>query len=217
MNDVYEVIEALRKYKGLTAKKLAEKAGMPATTLATIMRRQPITIAKKHLTAIANALGVQWYDLLNVSESAYPDDEKVSSKLSPSDTEAVLVKLTGEDKYASVRYSVTGRGTPPQESLDSTTKNGVRIYGSPGASDPSYHYRHSIILMLNRLNTEGLIEAMHQVTAIARNPNLCKKPAKEDTLWQNEEPQMVAEQSNNERMVDGKDSIQQALTPEQES
>ena len=28
--------------------------------------------------------------------------------------------------------------------------------------------------MLNRLNTEGLIEAMHQVTAIARNPDLCK-------------------------------------------
>lgn len=220
MNDVYEVIDTLRKHKNMTGKKLAELAGMPVTTLATIMGRKPVAIPKKHLVALANALGVQWYELLNVSECAYPDGAKIPSKLSPHDVEEIMHNLIGYDEHCDVRYNVIGRGTSGPERQRIMCEYGMTMPGTD--HDEEYvpacdvQYRHSIIFMLNRLNTEGLLEAMHQVAAIARDPNLCRGNTKEDTIWQKEKLPMAAEHSENERMVVGKDSTSSDEIPEQE-
>ena len=49
-------------------------------------------------------------------------------------------------------------------------------------------YRRSIIYMLDRLNTEGLLEAMYQVLTLTRQAEFCKQTSnqktKEGTEWQ---------------------------------
>lgn len=192
MNDVYEVIDALRKHRNLTGKKLAEMAGMPTTTLATIMGRKPAAIPKKYIVALAEALDVQWYEMLNVSENEYPDAVKIPSKLSPLDVAEILQNLIGYDENSEVRYHVTGRGVGPIERQRIMTEYGMTMPGTDHGEDDApacdAQYKRSIIFMLDRLNTDGLLEAMHQVLTLTRQAEFCKQTSnqktKEDTEWQ---------------------------------
>lgn len=195
MNDVYEVIDALRKQRNLTGKKLAEMAGMPTTTLATIMGRKPAAIPKKYLVALAEALGVRWHELLNVSENEYPDGVKIPSKLSPADVTEILKKLIGYDENSEVRYNVIGRGVGSSERARIMCEYGMTMPSADHGEDDvpacDAQYRRSIIYMLDRLNTEGLLEAMHQVLTLTRQAEFCKQTSnqktKEDTEWQEKE------------------------------
>lgn len=162
MNDVYDIIDALRKQRHLSGRMLARLAGMPATTYTTIMTRRPAAIQKKHLVALANALEVEWYDLLNVSEDAYPDGGKIPSKLSAAEAERILLRFAKSHDM----------GLLPPPRLD-----------QPGEDmEPACNvqYRKSILLMLDRLNTEGLLEAMHQVLTLTRKPEFRKEECKND-------------------------------------
>ena len=192
MNDVYEVIDTLRKHRKLTGKKLAEMAGMPTTTLATIMGRKPAAIPKKYLVALAEALGVRWNEMLNVSENEYSDAAKIPSKLSPLDVAEILQNLIGYDENSDVRYNVIGRGVGPIERQRIMSEYGMAMPDTDHDEDDvpacDAQYKRSIIYMLDRLNTEGLLEAMHQVLTLTRQAEFSKHTSnqkiKEDTEWQ---------------------------------
>lgn len=225
MTDVYAIIDALREHKYLSVRKLAELAGINPSTLATIMARRPKTISRKYLEALGGVLGVMWFDLVNVPEYAYSDDAKIPAALSAEDAEIVLHALIGSEERTFAHQFLpekahTSRLPEKQMEVELNGRLSALQHDDWEAEEGSVqdaYYRQSIIYMLGRLNTEGLLEAMHQVAAIARNPSLCRGNIKEDTLCEKEKPPMATEHSRNERMDAGKDNSRLDSIPGQEN
>ena len=218
MANVYDVIDALREHCLLSQRKLAELAGILPNTMTTLMIRRPSRIPKKYLEALAPVFGLKWYELLNMTEAdaeRFENVNKLPSGLTEEDMAAILTK-NGNRFHFFFKRNADG-------SMDSVIRPSAQTDASnlpalpQHESEDDMQYKKSILLMLNRLNTEGLLEAMHQVAAIARDPNLCRGNTKGDTIWQKEKLLMAAEHSENERMVVGKDSTSSDETPEQES
>ena len=217
MATVYDVIDALREQRLLSQRKLAELAGILPNTMTTLMIRRPPRIPKKYLEALAPVLGLKWYELLNMTEvdaAKFENVNKLPSGLTEEDMAAILTK-NGNRFHFFFKRNADG-------SMDSVIRPSAQTDASnlpalpQHESEDDVQYKKSILLMLNRLNTDGLLEAMHQVAAIARDPNLCRGNIKEDTLWQKEKLPTAAEQSENERMDAGKDSMSLGEIPEQE-
>lgn len=92
MSSVYEVIDELRERKHLSVRKLAIIAGMPPSTLVSILDRRSVKLSKERLGAIANALGVEWTDLVNEAASK-ARTYKVSMALTEEEKKCIVEKI----------------------------------------------------------------------------------------------------------------------------
>ena len=166
MNDtIFDGIEALRKARGLSGRKLAELSGMKPTTFASMMTRKPLEIPKAYLQSLAAILGVRWYDLLNVTSDAYPGNGvKVPTMLSPQEKEEVLLKVLGPYADPSSVYAeqLAARGNP----LNANPVNFSNY-------DQVIHAQHkqAICLILDMLNFDGLREVMNYAMRLSNDPD----------------------------------------------
>ena len=163
MNDIFDLIDALRDARGLSGRKLADRAGLKPTTFASIMSRRPPEIPKAYLEAIAAALGVRWYDLLNVSPDAYPDNGnkvKVPTALSDYDKEQAFFKVLGPkaDPYAVYAEQADAAGAAVNEGFI-TFANHDQIHYE--------QYKKAICILLDTLNANGLFETMNYVMRLS--------------------------------------------------
>ena len=165
MYSIFEIIDELRDARGLSGRKLADKAGMKPATLTSIMTRRPKTIPGEYLFAIANALGVKWTDLLNRPEEPMREsalEVKYPTELTEDDRNAILTKLLGSStKPDPVRgWGVARMNTPQEEPIIADNL------------EQAMHeqYKKAIFLMLNKLNTEGLFEVIGYVSSLAKDP-----------------------------------------------
>ena len=178
MNDIFEIIDALRNARGLSSRKLAERAGLKPTTFASMMTRKPTEIPKAYLQSLSAVLGVRWYDLLNVSSDAYSDDTiKVPTTLSSQDKEEVLLKVLGPGADPSEVYAeqIAAQGNP-------LNANPVNFYNH----DHVIHAQHkqAICLILDTLNFDGLREVMNYAMRLSNDPDYSARKKhlnKEDT------------------------------------
>ena len=166
MNDnIFEVIETLRKARGLSGRKLADLAGIRPTTFASMMSRKPLKIPKAYLQSLAAVLGVRWYDLINTSMDAYPGDGvTVPTMLSPEEKEEVLLKVLGPNADPCEIYAeqVAAQGNP----LNANPVNFANY-------DNVIHEQHkqAICLILDTLNAHGLREVMNFAMQLSNDPN----------------------------------------------
>ena len=73
MNSVYDVIEVLSAWRGLTMKEVALRAGLSYTTFASMMSRRPAKIAKRTLQSLGTVFGTDWYNLLGSDSELVPE------------------------------------------------------------------------------------------------------------------------------------------------
>lgn len=179
MKSVFSVIDCIREAKGLSKRKLAMNAGIRPTTFASMMERRPDSIDVDYLRALGSALNMNWYELIGKDEEpATMYLEKVSTKLDPEEALRIVKKyaVPDLDKY---RIDIAGPDLIPktEESPKRPTVD-------------SAEFQRSFFFALNRLNDDGLMEAMRRVLDVATDPKFCVSAdlnTKEDDLCQEKE------------------------------
>lgn len=199
MNDLYDIIDAMRKKYRMSSRTLAMQAKIPATTLASMMTRRPATIDKEALVRIASVFCVEWYRLLNMTEdeaSKCEDELRISTAMTAQDVEYVYNHVV-KPLDCSVRYRAMELSNAERQCmLKPIHQRNEREHG----------FRSSILFVLEKLNDDGLMEAMRRILDVANDPKYCK-PKKEDDSWQKEKPPMGAEQSESVQTVDTRDEF----------
>jgi len=118
------------------------------------------------LAKIAEAFGVSWHELLGREAMSFGDNTileskkpvpKVSTALTPEMIRKILEKLIGEG-YERYLYEDTLRRNEPVP------------YNGETPHTNSMFMKRSIDIILNKLNDEGLMEAMRRVLDIAQDP-----------------------------------------------
>lgn len=171
---VYDLIEVLRLRNGMSGRKLAKLAEVSSATLASLITRQPSTIGIDTLDKIAQVFGVKWYELLNRPSSIVEDcilDSRVSVVMTKEDIMAVGERLmSGFDFMPSI------------DKIHNLEKRERKVLGiekeaviSPEVATPGKdEFRSVIFFVLDRLNHDGLLEAMRRILDVANDPKYCK-------------------------------------------
>lgn len=169
MSSIYEVIDTLRRWKGYSMRELAEKADIPHTSLASIMTRRSPKISVNTLESIANVFDKEAHDLFSIRStmSRTPNSVmRVTTELSEEDADAICSRIIGKDYKEYLLPREQELETIGHRTSNAKVTLNYRI-------DIDQHFRQSIIFMLNKLNEEGLMEAMRRVLEVAQDPRYC--------------------------------------------
>lgn len=201
MKDFYDLIEGLRKEARISSKELAIRANTPVTTLASIMSRRPETLDRRTLDRIARVFGSKWDEILDLSEEqadryAYYAKMRIPVTMSQESVERVYAKLVKKLDFSGTVRPI-GRYHP---NPNTTQASKIDVHTDWDS------FKSSITLVLDKLNDDGLMEAMRRILDVANDPKYCK-PKKEDDSWQKEKPPMGAEQSESAQTVDTRDEF----------
>jgi len=190
MKSVFDVIDALLEHHGYTMKELAERSGVPYTTLASMMAKKPSKISKNTLLDIADVFEVAWYEMLGRQKGFEDDNERATRNIHGIRLNAEM----DEEDYIKVLRKVLGdEYVKEDDELILEARIPVIRYRQVdviSASTLKKHFRASINTVLERLSDEGVMEVMRHVLDIAQNPKYyapTDQKTKEDTRWQNEE------------------------------
>ena len=162
---VYDVISAVRQLKGLSIRKLAMLANISPTTLTSMLDRKPEKVAFRTLDAIAQVFDLGWVDLFNYENDRVPEVDstgKVSMELAAGDFERIMSRL------AAIKVI-----TPPNR-LVSHHLN-TRRPDPQFISGSAAEFRRSINFVLERLNDDGLMEAMRRILELEKDERYCIK------------------------------------------
>ena len=168
MENVYEIITRLREKNKLSTRTLAVIAHIPPTTLESAILRHPDTVSVRMLTKIGRAFGVEWHELL--STSADPGLVSLGAK-----APRVPSAVDPEEAEKIVEHILSIPMPPPEE--------GAIVVSDGQKTQPSYrygrtasaeeHFCQSILVVLRKLNSDGLMEAMRRILDVASNPAYC--------------------------------------------
>ena len=180
---VYDMIEALRLSKEMSSRKLANTAGVSTATLASLMARRPITMSAFTLDKIAQVFNLRWNDLLNKPATIADEllaQSRVSTRMSREDVEALSERLNSDGIINFMRLVESVRSMPRAESSEDRSEERTRAASRRGdsASSGKSEFRNSIFFVLEKLNDDGLMEAMRRILDIANDPQYCKKQEK---------------------------------------
>lgn len=177
MSNVFEIIDAIIAHKGCSLRELAIKADITYTTLASIMTRRSSRISKKIVTAIAEALEVDFYDLIpreSDLQATKTDSDIVRYPTDCSEEfmKATLQRIIGADAILYI----------PENNLRRARNIAMqKTEHMPVCPNNARHqFKQSIDFVLNKLNDEGLMEAMRRVLDIAQDPKFCISTATEN-------------------------------------
>ena len=158
---VYDVINELRRVCNLSIRQLAALASISPTTLTSMLDRRPEKISIRTLDAIGQVFDLAWMDLYNCYEGHCPDVDtagKVSSALYPGDFESIMARLA-EMPIVAKRITRSLNTRRPVQSADNGTDE----------------FRRSIHFVLERLNNDGLVEAMRRILELENDERYYKK------------------------------------------
>ena len=164
INDVYDVIDAVRKKRNMSIRQLALCAGIPPTTLVSNLSRKPKSIDKDLLMCISEVLDVPWYDFLNKTESfvvQYDFKKRIPILLSAEDISVIKDKIAQLPDSAKCNHQI-------QMSLSNQNVQ-------PKGRSMKFTYNDSILFILSKLNEDGIIEAMRKLLDVAADPKYRKK------------------------------------------
>ena len=169
MKDFSDLSEELRKKARISSKELAIRANTPVTTLASIMSRRPETLDRRTLDRIARVFGSKWDEILDLSEEqadryAYCAKMRIPVTMSQESVERVYAELVKK-----LDFSGTVRPIGHYHPNLNTTQDSKSDVHTDWDS-----FRVSITLVLNKLNDDGLMEAMRRILDVANDPKYCK-------------------------------------------
>lgn len=185
MKTIFEIIDAVRGYRGYSLKELAAKGNIPYTTLASIMSRRSMNISKDTVETIANALDVEFHDIISPEAHRQTligsNGAKCITDCTDEFLKSTLRKIIGDDY---IQY------LPENNLRREKAIHEAQIANAYAAKDERNQFKKSIGFVLDKLNDEGLMEAMRRVLDIANDPKYyvsTDSEKKEDTGWQEEE------------------------------
>jgi len=152
---VFDIIQKLLDEKGLSVRRLAQLAKMAPTTLGSIMTRKPKWVSTARLEAIARVFQLHWTDLFEPGREEYVTGEKlpkVSSYIKKEDEVDILARAL-EKSGEGFAFAFDFRVEPQQKQ-----------------NDDEALFRKSVNAILNRLNSDGLLEAMRRLLDLENNP-----------------------------------------------
>lgn len=166
MANVYDIIIRIRDGHNLTTRHLAMMAGIPPTTLESLLQRKAQSLRKDWLVRIARVFGMPWHALMTTSD----DEQQVP--LCKND-KFVPVYAIDDDEAERIVQHFLALPTPVLGHKRGITPSHVntRAHEIPMSADE--HFRQSILVVLNRLNSDGLMEAMRRVLDVQNNPVYC--------------------------------------------
>lgn len=169
MKDFYDLIEELRKEARISSKELAIRANTPVTTLASIMSRRPETLDRRTIDRIARVFGSKWEEILDLSEQqadsyAYCPKVRIPVAMTQDSVERVYAKLMKRLDFSGSARSIE-RVYPNLNTAKPSKSDDLTDWNS---------FKSSITLILNKLNDDGLMEAMRRILDVANDPKYCK-------------------------------------------
>ena len=157
MTTVYDVIAELRDAKNWSTRRLAQEAGIPPTTLDSILSRKPQGLSIERLKQIAGAFGLEWLDLFE-----YGRENLVSGK----DKDKVNSYIKEEELPYILEQAFMKAG------LDAPIRQFEKLEPTVTVED---NYRQILKAMIDHLNETGLQEAMFVLMPISRNSDYQQK------------------------------------------
>lgn len=167
MKTVYNVIERIRDGHHLTNRHWAMMATLAPTTLESAMQRRPEQIRKKILYRLAQVFDQPWYALMTSSD----DEAQVPKSTNP---DFIICNAIDDEEAERIVAHFLALPTPKFERKQSFSTVGGH---SLETVSPDEHLRQSIIFMLRKLNSDGLMDVMASVLAAAKNPAYQRKEA----------------------------------------
>lgn len=171
MKTVYDVIASIRDGHKLTNRHWAMMAGLAPTTLESAMQRQPAQIRKKILCLLAQIFGQPWYALMTSSD----DETQVPRSKNPN---FILCDQIEDEDAERIVAQFLALPTPKFERKQGfSTIGGRTLSNVVHATDPDEHLRQTIIFMLGKLNSDGLMDVMGHTLDATKNPLYLRKEA----------------------------------------
>lgn len=151
MTTVFDIINELRGAKHLSVRGLGQEAGIPPTTFESMMARRPRSIDIERLGMIAGVFGLEWQDLFEYGRDVHGKDSKkpkVDTYIKEDEIPYILER-------AFAKAGLEGSGS-------------VYLNMRPTMSEPD-RFRDVLHALIERLNDEGVMEAMFKLSEIERN------------------------------------------------
>ena len=167
---VFELIEVLRLKKGMSSRQLALSANVSTATLASLMNRKPSTISIETLDRLAKVFDERWFSLLNKPESItdeYALEKRISVSMERSDIEEVGYRLTKDNAFMTHVDRLHQLDIREAQAFGFTKKEVITSHEKNG-------FKSSIFFVLDKLNDDGLMEAMRRILDVANDPQYRK-------------------------------------------
>ena len=180
MKTVYDVIAGIRDGHKLTNRHWAMMATIAPTTFESAMQRQPEQIRRKILHRLAQVFGMPWYALMTSSD----DETQVRRSKNP---EFIICNAIEDDEADRIIARFLELPTPKFERKPCfTTVVGHTLNTNVPISNADDHLRQSIMFMLRKLNSDGLMDVLGHTLDATKNPLYLRK---EDQSCASDDPQ----------------------------
>ena len=151
MTTVFDIINELRGAKHLSVRGLGQEAGIPPTTFESMMARRPRSVDIERLNKIAGVFGLEWQDLFEYGRDVHgknSEKPKVDTYIKEDEIPYILER-------AFEKAGLDGAGS-------------LYLNMRPTVSAPD-RFRDVLHALIERLNDEGVMEAMFKLSEIERN------------------------------------------------
>lgn len=164
-NTFYSLVEILRAETHMSMRQMSTAAHMPPATMTATMRRRPDRVSLYFVRKIADVFGVDWREMLGSTAKQFEEaDENTRIPAEIPETEFMGI-------VENLRSKVKPLPHDPHASIH------VRPYTSPMncSCSTNIQYRTTINLMLNQLNSDGLLEIMEHAIHLTKDERYRKK------------------------------------------
>lgn len=156
MTTVFDIINELREAKHISIRNLGEAAGIKPTTFESMMARRPRSIDIKRLDHIARIFNLEWRDLFEYGREVHGAD---------SEKPKVDTYIKDEEKPYILERAFEKAG------LEMPTSAHFSMWSTTNDAD---RFRDILHALVDRLNDEGVMEAILRLSEIERDPALRK-------------------------------------------
>ena len=133
------------------------------------MQRRPEQIREKILHRLAQVFGMPWYALMTSSD----DETQVPRSKNP---DFILCKQIDDDDAERIILRFLGLPTPKFDRKQSFTTVGGHTHNMDTlTSNAEKHLCQSIMFMLSKLNSDGLMDVMGHALNATKNPLYLRK------------------------------------------
>lgn len=169
MVTVYDVIAEICRNRQITLRRLAMSAGIPPTTLESAIQRRPERVSMRMVESIAQVFGMPWYALLTTSD----DEEQVARCKNP---RWVYSTIREEEAERIVRnFEVLPMLVQEASATTAQWREGTSLQSLSLEATGDEYLRQGIMVVLRKLNSDGLMEVMRHALEAASKPEYNRK------------------------------------------
>lgn len=169
MTNVHDIIIRILDGHNLSTRRMALIAGIPPTTLESALERKSDRIRKSMLSSIAQAFGMPWYALMTTSSNPPPLVQGKNPHLIPCN------QIDDEEAEKIIAHFLSLPTPKFEQTQGFSTISGTIHHVTGHVISGDEHLRQSILFVLHKLNTDGLIEVMSHAITLTKDSTYTKK------------------------------------------